>query len=98
MFKSRYPTEKKLEVILEGLRGSGSIAELARRHGISDALYYRWRDQFLEGGRKALEQGRGPVPKELEEKLSSYERLIGKLTVQNEVLKKTFPNLNGRIG
>ena len=49
MAKSKYSEETKMAVVLEGLRNGSSIAELCRKHGISDALYYRWRDQFVEG-------------------------------------------------
>lgn len=91
MPKIRHTEEKKLAVVLEGLKGNGSIAELSRRHGISDALYYRWRDQFVEGGRRAL-SGKTECPSsEMKQKLSEYEKVIGRLTVQNEILKKTFP-------
>jgi transposase-like protein len=39
-----------MAAVLERLTNGGCIAELCVRHGISDALYYRWRDQFLERG------------------------------------------------
>ena len=91
MAKSKYTEETKLAVVLEGLRNGTSIAELCRKHGISDALYYRWRDQFVEGGRRALSGKLASPDEELKRKLSEYEKVIGRLTVQNEVLKKTFP-------
>ena len=91
MAKSKYTEEAKLAVVLEGLRNSSSIAELCRKHGISDALYYRWRDQFVEGGRRALSGKFGSPDEELRRRVSEYEKVIGRLTVQNEILKKTFP-------
>lgn len=87
---SKYSEEKKLEVVLEGLKSNGSVAELCRKHGISDALYYRWRDQFLEGGKRALCGKLTNPDGELKQKVTEYEQMIGKLTVQNEILKKTF--------
>lgn len=87
---SKYSEEKKLEVVLEGLKSNGSVAELCRKHGISDALYYRWKDQFMEGGKRALAGRLQSVDGELKQKVVEYEQMIGKLTVQNEILKKTF--------
>ncbi len=40
--------------MLEGLRGEDSIAELCRREGINQNLYYRWSKEFLEAGKKRL--------------------------------------------
>lgn len=91
MAKRKYTEETKLGVVLEGLKNSSSIAELCRKHGISDALYYRWRDQFVEGGRWALSGKLGSPDEELRRRVSEYEKVIGRLTVQNEILKKTFP-------
>jgi len=87
---SKYSEEKKLEVVLEGLKSNGSVAELSRKHGISDALYYRWKDQFIEGGKRALGGRLQSVDGALKQKVTEYEQMIGKLTVQNEILKKTF--------
>jgi transposase len=43
--------EEKLAIDPEGLKESTNIAELCRRHGISQATYYNWRDKFFEGGK-----------------------------------------------
>lgn len=91
MPKIKHTEEKKLAIVLEGLKGNGSIAELCRRHGISDALFYRWRDQFVEAGKRGLSGKLESPSVEMKQKLSEYEKVIGRLTVQNEILKKTFP-------
>lgn len=91
MPKIKHTEEKKLAIVLEGLKANGSIAELCRRHGISDALYYRWRDQFVEAGKRGLSGKTESPSAEMKQKLSEYEKVIGRLTVQNEILKKTFP-------
>jgi len=39
---------------LDGLRGEDSIAELCRREGIGQNLYYNWSKEFLEAGKKHL--------------------------------------------
>ena len=50
----QYSAEEKIRVVLEGLRGEESIAELCRREGIVQNLYYRWSKEFLEAGKKRL--------------------------------------------
>ena len=45
----KYSAEFKVETVLEGLRGEKSIAQLCRERGIKDALYYKWRQEFLAG-------------------------------------------------
>ena len=54
MKRSNWTTEEKLAVVLEGLNGRKSVSEICREHQISQTLYYRWRDKFLEGARSGL--------------------------------------------
>ena len=49
-----YSTEEKIRIVLDGLRGEDSIAELCRREGINTNIYYRWSKEFLEAGKKRL--------------------------------------------
>ena len=53
--RKRYSSEEKIRIVLEGLRGEISIAELCRREGIYPNIYYRWSKDFLEAGKKRLE-------------------------------------------
>ncbi len=52
--RKRHSSEEKIRIVLEGLRGEESIAELCRREGINQNLYYRWSKEFLEAGKKRL--------------------------------------------
>ena len=52
--RKQYLAEEKIRIVLEGLRGEDSIAELCRREGIAQNLYYRWSKDFLEAGKKRL--------------------------------------------
>ncbi|KZK77995.1 Transposase [Pseudovibrio sp. W64] len=52
--RKRYSTEDKIHIVLAGLRGEDSIAELCRQEGISQGLYYSWSKEFLEAGKKRL--------------------------------------------
>jgi len=50
----RYSAEEKIRIVLEGMRGESSVAELCRKEGINQNLYYRWSMEFLEAGKKRL--------------------------------------------
>ena len=52
--RKRYSAEEKIRIVLDGLRGESSIAELCRREGISQGLYYSWSKEFLEAGKRRL--------------------------------------------
>jgi len=52
--RKQYSAEEKIRIVLEGLRGEDSIAELCRKEGINQNLYYRWSKEFLEAGKKRL--------------------------------------------
>ena len=52
--RKQYSAEEKIRIVLDGLRGEDSIAELCRREGINQNLYYRWSKEFLEAGKKRL--------------------------------------------
>ena len=52
--RRQYSAEEKIRIVLDGLRGEDSIAELCRREGINQNLYYRWSKEFLGAGKKRL--------------------------------------------
>ncbi len=52
--RRHFSAEEKIRVVLEGLRGEESIAELRRREGIASSMYYGWSKEFLEAGKKRL--------------------------------------------
>jgi len=52
--RKKYSSEEKIRIVLEGLRGEDSIAEICRREGIHANLYYNWSKDFLEAGKKRL--------------------------------------------
>ena len=41
--RKKYSGEEKIRIVLEGLRGEETVAELCRREGISESVYFRWR-------------------------------------------------------
>ncbi|WP_041624063.1 transposase [Spirochaeta thermophila] len=88
MKKRTWTTEEKLAIVLEGLRGERQIAEICREHQISQTMYYRWRDRFLEGGTRALADGRKEKDT-YRAKIEQLEKIIAKQAIQIEILKKT---------
>ena len=52
--RRQFGAEEKIRIVLEGLRGEDSIAELCRREGISSSMYYGWSKEFLEAGKRRL--------------------------------------------
>lgn len=81
----RWTLDRKMEVVLELLRG-GDATALSRSHGISQSQLFAWRDRFLEGGRVALRVRRNSPQ---DSKIRQLERLVGRLTMEKEILKKT---------
>ena len=64
--RRKYSAEEKIRIVLEGLRGEDSIAELCRREGINPNLYYKWSKEFLEAGKRRWPETpseKRPVPK-----------------------------------
>lgn len=79
----------KLETVLEGIRGEKSIAQICRERGIKDSLYYKWRDQFTSQALNIFEDKRNPAPREGNiERIAELERMVGRLAVENDILKK----------
>ena len=52
--RKQYSAEDKIRIVLDGLRGDASIAELCRREGIAESMYYAWFKEFLEAGKRRL--------------------------------------------
>ena len=52
--RRHYSAEEKIRIVLEGLRGEASIAELCRKEGIAQSMYYGWSKEFLEAGKRRL--------------------------------------------
>jgi len=87
MKQRRWTAEEKMAIVLEGIKGVKSVADICREHKISQALYYRWRDKFLEGGKKALTNG-GTDDSVYKAEIDKLQRIIGKQAIQIEILKK----------
>lgn len=87
--RCQYTSKQKLEIVLEGLRNETSITEACRKYGISSSMYYKWRDLFLRKGEEIFaNQGNFASEKAYIDKIREMERVIGRLALENEILKK----------
>src|SRR5438105_13077133 len=77
--RRHFSAEDKIRIVLEGLRGEKSIAELCRHEGIVQNLYYRWSKDFLEAGKKRLAGDTARAAK-----------VVAELTLENRLLKKSM--------
>ena len=88
---SKLSGEERLALNLESLKNEQTVADLCRRHGISQATYYKWRDKFLEGGKQALlRNGLAGADPRGEVKIHELEQVIGRQAVEIQVLKKNL--------
>ena len=83
-----YSAEFKLDTVMEGLRAEKSIAQICRERGIKDNQYYKWRDIFIERAAEIFADQRKPKDQEKEDRIAELERMIGRLTMENDILKK----------
>jgi transposase len=86
--RRRFKAEFKFEAVMESLRGEKSAAQICREREISDNLLSRWKQEFLERGTAIFEDKRNRKQDESEERIADLERLVGRLTLENEILKK----------
>lgn len=88
----QWTAEQKLPLVLSVLRGEGSVAEIARRHGVSDVTLAKWRDGFLAGGRAALASSNGTRPSgretDLEAELEEVKAALGEAHAELRVWRK----------
>lgn len=93
--RKHHAAEDKIRVVLEGLRGEYSIAELSRREGIAESLYYSWSKEFLEAGKRRLNgdterAASTPEVKDLRREVRDMKELVADLTLENRLLKKSM--------
>ena len=94
MSKQLSTKPKQVQIVLDGLRGEDSIAELCRREGIAQSLYYSWSKEFLEAGKKRLagdtarEASSGEV-KDLRREARALKEVVAEQALEIRLLKKS---------
>ena len=92
--RRQYSAEEKIRIVLDGLRGEDSIAELCRREGINTNVYYRWSKEFLEAGKKRLagdtaREATTIEVKDLRSESAALKEAVAELLMENRLLKKS---------
>ena len=93
--RKRYSSEEKIRIVLAGLRGEDTIAELCRQEGISQGIYYSWSKEFLEAGKKRLagdatrEANTGEV-KALRREARDLKEVVAEQALELRLLKKSM--------
>ena len=98
--RRHFSAEDKIRIVLDGLRGEDSIAELCRREGIAQSLYYTWSKEFMEAGKRRLagDTARAATTdevKDLRREARDLKECVADLTLENRLLKKSMTGLGG---
>ncbi len=93
--RRHFSAEDKIRIVLEGLRGDDSIAELCRREGIAQNLYYIWSKEFMEAGKRRLagDTARAATTDEvrdLRRETRALKECVAELTLETRLLKKSM--------
>jgi len=98
--RKQYAAEEKIRIVVAGLRGEDSIAELCRREGIAESLYYSWSKEFLEAGKKRLagdtaRQASSGEVKDLRREMRDLKEALAEQMLENRLLKKSMTGDGG---
>ena len=93
--RRHFSAEDKIRIVLDGLRGDDSIAELCRKEGIAQILYYTCSKEFIEAGKRRLagDTARAATTdevKDLRREASALKECVADLTLENRLLKKSM--------
>src|SRR4249920_4070521 len=93
--RKRYSAEDKIRIVLDGLRGEHSIAELCRREGIAEGLYYSWSKEFLEAGKRRLagdiaRAATSDEVKDLRREAQELKAVVAEQALELRLLKKSM--------
>ena len=92
--RRKYSAEEKIRIVIEGLRGEDSVAELCRREGINSNVYYRWSKEFMEAGKKRLagdvsREATSDEVKDLRAEAAALKEALAEQLMENRLLKKS---------
>jgi len=88
-----YSAEQKIIIVMEGIRGEETIAELCRRYGIAETTYYKWNKEFIEAGKRRLsgDEVRQATSSEVEELRRENKKLkesLADIMIRYDIQKK----------
>jgi transposase len=98
--RKQYSAEEKIRIVLDGLRGEVTIAELCRREGIAEGLYYSWSKEFLEAGKRRLagDTARAATTsevKDLKRQALELKEVVAEQALELRLLKKSMAGDGG---
>ena len=98
--RKQYSAEEKIRIVLDGLRGEVTIAELCRREGIAEGLYYSWSKKFLEAGKRRLagDTARAATTsevKDLKRQAQELKEVVAEQALELRLLKKSMTGDGG---
>jgi transposase len=92
--RRRWSTAEKVRLVEEAMQPGSSVSFVARRYGLSPSLLFSWKRRMLEGGREAVQADEDVVGaskvRELERRVRDLERLLGRKTMEVEILKEAL--------
>jgi len=89
MGRRKWTAEQNMFIVLQGIKGETSVAEICRNHGISQVQYYKWRNLFFQGAKQRLNgKSLSNSSNAYKARIKELERIIGKQTVTIEIMKK----------
>ena len=93
--RRQYSVEEKIRIVLEGLQGEQSVAEICRREALNPNVYYRWSKEFLEAGKKRLagdttREATAPEVNSMKSENEALKQLVAELSLENRLLKKSL--------
>ena len=100
--RKQYSAEEKIRIVLDGLRGEVTIAELCRREGIAEGLYYSWSKEFLEAGKRRLagDTARSATTsevKDLKRQALELKEVVAEQALELRLLKKSMTGDGGDV-
>ena len=88
MVKSKFTPEQSIQIVLESIRTGISTAELCHKHNVHPQTFHSWKQRFMESDKAGLSQsGKKDPIKTVKKREEDYKRLIGELTIANDILK-----------
>ena len=90
-----FNSEQKILIVMEGMRGEMTVAELCRKHAISEPTYYKWNKEFIEAGKKRLSgdeirEATSDEVKELRKENAVLKESLADLVIRYDIVKKSL--------
>lgn len=94
-----FSSEQKITIVMEAQRGEESVAEICRKHGITQALFYKWNKEFMEAGKKRLSgdttrEATSDEVSDLRKENQRLKEMVADLMLRYTIVKKSLDMLD----